>query len=68
VTPVLAIPPLPSLFEEIAEDGLHGLPVCNVGFVKGHHVDEDDVSLVHEEVAEEVEVFCFGYPGVGLAV
>jgi len=67
MTPVLAITPLLSFLKQVAKNGLHGLSVRNVGLVKGHHIDEDDVSLVHEEVAEEVEVLGFGDPDAMLA-
>ena len=60
MTSVLAIPPLLALFKQLVEDGLNGGAVRCVRFVEGQHVDEDEVPLVEEEVAEEVE-------GVGFA-
>ena len=59
MTPILTIPPLPSLLEQLAEDGLNGPPMLRIRLVERHHVHEDDVALVHEEVAEEVEAVGF---------
>ena len=68
MTPILAVTPLLSLLEQIAKDGLHRLPVRDIGLIKSHHVDKDDVPFVHEEVAEEVEIFRLGYPNAVLAL
>lgn len=40
--------------------------MCEIRFVKSHHIDEDDVALVHEEIAEEIEGF--GFTDAGLVV
>ena len=56
---VFAEPPFLSLFEEITEDILDSLAVIEIGFIKCHHVDENDVPLVHEKVAEQIKPFGF---------
>jgi hypothetical protein len=62
MTPILAIPPLLPLFEQLAENSLNRGPVGRVRLVERQHINEDQVPLVEEEVAEEVEVVGFAYP------
>jgi hypothetical protein len=59
MTAVLAVATLTALFKEIPEYCFYGLSMCKIRLVKRHHVDEDDMALVHEEVTEQIEGFGF---------
>jgi hypothetical protein len=59
MTAVLAVATFTALFKEIPEYCFYGLSMCKIRLVKRHHVDEDDMALVHEEVAEQIEGFGF---------
>jgi hypothetical protein len=52
MTPIFAVTPFPPLVEQLLKDSLDGFPVPSIRFVKRHHVHENDMSFVHEEVAE----------------
>lgn len=58
VTSVLAVPALLPCFEKIIEDSLHCSSMCCIGLVECEHVDKDDMSLMHEEITEEIKVLC----------
>lgn len=62
MAPILAIPSLLAFSEELLEYGLYLATMVRVRLIKGHHVDEDDMAFVHEEVAEEIEGFGFADP------
>jgi hypothetical protein len=63
--PILAKPPLLTFRKQILKDILYRLSMIWIRFIERHHVDEDDMPLVHEEIAEEVEGLGFADP-VGL--
>ena len=52
MTAVLAVTTFPSLFKQIPEYRFYGLSVCKIRLIKRHHVDEDNMALVHEEVTK----------------
>jgi len=56
---ILAVSSFLSRLKQVVKDVLYGFPMRRVCLVKGKHVDEDDVSLVHEEVAEQIKVVSF---------
>jgi hypothetical protein len=33
--------------------------MCNIRLVKGEHVYEDNMALIHKEIAKQVKVICF---------
>jgi len=57
--PILAEATFPSFLVQIAEDDIDRPPVFWVGLVENHHVDEDDMSLMHEKVAEQIKPLRF---------
>jgi hypothetical protein len=62
MAPVLAIASLLAFLKQTSEDCLDGSSMVRIRLVESHHVDEDDVALVHKEVAEEIERFRLAYP------
>jgi hypothetical protein len=59
MTSVLAVATFPTFFEQIPEYRLYGLFMRKIRLIERHHVDEDDMALVHEEVAEQIEGLSF---------
>ena len=68
MTSVLAIPSLFSFFKQVTEYSFYSLSMYEVCLVKSHHVYEDHVPFVHEEVAEEIEGFGLAYSAVSSLV
>lgn len=65
---VLAVPSLLAFFKQLVEDGLYRSTMLRIRFVEGHHVDKDNVALMHEEVAEKIKSFCLVDPVISLSV
>jgi hypothetical protein len=59
MTAILAVTTLPTLFKQIPKYCFYGLSMCRIRLVKRHHVDEDNMAFVHEEVTEQIEGFVF---------
>ena len=58
MTAIFAITPLLTFLEQVVKDVLYSFPMCRIRFVEREHVDEDDMSLMHEEVTEQIEIIC----------
>lgn len=56
MTAILAIPPLLARFKQPVENTLHSAPILCIRLVKRKHVYKNNMALMHEEVAKEVEV------------
>ncbi|KAF5850389.1 hypothetical protein GGP41_002644 [Bipolaris sorokiniana] len=59
MTAIIAVPPLFPLLEQVVKDPLHRLYLPCIQLVKCQHVYEDDMTFVHEEVAEQVKSMLF---------
>jgi len=55
MTPVFTVTALSPFLKQLLKYSLHGGPVPGIRFVKRHHVHEDDMPFVHEEVAEQIK-------------
>jgi hypothetical protein len=62
VASVFAEASLLALFKQIREDCLYCSTMLSVGFVKSHHVDENDMTFVHEKIAEQIKALGLACP------
>ena len=61
MTSVLAESSFSSLLKQVCKNGLYSSSMFHVRLIEGHHVNEDHMTLVHEEVAKTVEAFSLAH-------